>query len=172
MNYVIAVLPNRAEAEAARTALEQENLPVENVNIVGNGFNRIEDYEFLDPKQKSRRQALQMGYWLIPFGFVSGYAFNVQTGYDLVSWAGSLGNHIIGGLFGAIGGAMGSFFIGGGFVDFSSDTNNSPAYRDRLKEGKYIVIVSGPSNQTNKATRILRQHQPDHLQTFVNPTQV
>ncbi|MBE9180570.1 hypothetical protein IQ268_18575 [Oculatella sp. LEGE 06141] len=172
MNYVIAVLPDQTQAEAARTALAQENLPAENINIVGKGFKHLDDYEFLDPKQKSRRQAFRMSYWLIPFGFLSGYAFNVQTGYELISWAGVTGNHIIGGLLGAIGGAMGSFFIGGGFLNFGSDTNNAPSYSDRLKEGKYVVVVSGPPNLTNKATRILRQYQPDHLQTLVSPSQV
>jgi hypothetical protein len=171
MNYVIATLTDQATVEAACAVLKQE-LPPENINVVGNGYKRIEDYAFLDPEKRSRQRAYIMAAWLVPFGFISGFAFNVQTGYQLVSWAGSLGNHVIGGLFGAIGGVMGSFFIGGGFVNLSSDNDNSPPYRDRLKAGKYLVIVNGAPNITNKASRILRQIKAENIQTLVDAARV
>ena len=55
-----------------------------------------------------------MATWLIPFGFIGGVAFSLSTNLHTFSWAGEIGDRVIGGLLGAIGGAMGSVFIGGG----------------------------------------------------------
>jgi hypothetical protein len=63
----------------------------------------------LDPNEEAQKQTKRLAYWTIPFGFAAGYAFNVQTGIELFEWAGSLGNHIIGGLFGAIAGEWVAF---------------------------------------------------------------
>lgn len=167
MNYVVAVLPDRIKAEAAYEALKQDEVPTDTITIVGKGYQDISAYDFLDPQKQSRNRALVMGTWLVPFGFVSGYAFNVQTGYQLFSWAGAFGNHVIGGLFGALGGVMGSFFIGGGLLSFGSD-NNEPSYRKPLKAGKYLIIVKGQANLINKATRVLRELKPENLRSIVD----
>ncbi|GEM_PF-4957964 len=50
-----------------------------------------------------------MASWLVPFGFAAGYTFSLITGLDTFAWAGTIGNRVIGGLLGAISGAMGSF---------------------------------------------------------------
>jgi hypothetical protein len=169
INYVIAVLPDRLQAEAAYVALEKENIPTEQVSILGKGYKTADEFGFIDPKQPARRQALLMSYWLVPFGFFAGVAFSVATQYDLFHWAGMLGNHIIGGVFGAIAGAMGSFFTGGSAGLISGGGDALP-YRNRLSEGKYIVVVKGAANLTNKATRILRQFNPESLQGYVDPS--
>lgn len=38
MNYLVAVLPDRIQAEAAYSALEKENLSIAQVTILGNGY--------------------------------------------------------------------------------------------------------------------------------------
>ena len=169
MNYVIAVLPDRIQAEAAYSLLEKEGLPMQQVSILGKGYKTADEYGFIDPSQPARKQARLMAFWLVPFGFVAGVAFNLSTQYQLVSWAGALGNQLIGGLLGAIAGAMGSFFVGGG-VGLSAGSGDALPYRNRLKAGKYIVVVSGPPNITNKATSLLRSFNPESLQGYVDPT--
>jgi hypothetical protein len=170
-NYVIAVLPDRIQAEAASVALEKEDIPTPQISILGKGYKTADEFGFIDPKQPARRQALLMSYWLVPFGFLAGVAFSVSTQYDLFHWAGMLGNHLIGGLFGAIGGAMGSFFVGGS-VGLTSGSGDALPYRNRLQQGKYIVVVKGAPNLTNKATRILKTFSPESLQGYVDPTRV
>lgn len=144
---------------------------MEQVSIVGTGYKSIDEYGFLDPKQTARRQAFLMSYWLVPFGFVAGYAFNSLTEFELFPWAGSLGNHVIGGFFGAIAGAMGSFFIGGG-VTLSFGSDDTPPYRKCLKTGKYLLVVSGQPNITNRAARILKQFDSENIQAYVDPGSV
>jgi hypothetical protein len=106
-----------------------------------------------------------MAYWLVPFGFAAGYAFNLITGLDTLDWAGEPGNHIVGGLLGALGGAMGSFFVGGG-VGLALGSGDALPYRNRLNEGKYLVVVQGTEALKNRATTILQQFNPESLQSY------
>lgn len=170
MNYLIAVLPDRIQAEAAYSALEKAGLPLENITILGRGYKSADEFGLIDPQQPARRMAKLMAYWLVPFGFIGGYAFNLLTDFQLFDWAGAQGNHIIGGFFGAIAGAMGSFFIGGG-TGAAVGSGDALPYRNRLKAGKYLVVVMGPANLTNQATRILKQFNPENLQGYAAPSQ-
>ncbi|MBF2078980.1 MAG: hypothetical protein IGR76_10795 [Synechococcales cyanobacterium T60_A2020_003] len=167
MNYVIAVLPDRIQAESAYTALEAEGLPMKQVAILGKGYQTADEFGFLEPGKQARRQARLMSFWLVPFGFIGGVAFNMSTQYDLFDWAGRLGNEVIGGIFGAIAGAMGSFFVGGG-VGLSSGSGDALPYRNRLSRGKYLVVVSGAPNITNQATKILKGFNPENIQGYVD----
>ncbi len=171
MNYVIAVVANRSEAEAAYAQLEKEGMPISQVSIIGDGYKTADEFGFIDPKKPARKQAKLMAMWLVPFGFIGGWLFNVSTQYQLVPAVGTLGNHVIGGLLGAVAGAMGSFFVGGG-IGLSVGSGDALPYRNFLKEGKYIVVVNGAPNVTNKATRILRQLNPLNLQGYIDPTAI
>lgn len=168
MNYVVAILPDRIQAEAAYSALEAANLPMSQVSILGRGYKSADEYGFLDPKKPARKQALLMATWLVPFGFIAGVAFNLATAYQLVPSAGVLGNQMIGGFLGAIAGAMGSFFVGGG-TGLVFGGGDALPYRNRLKAGKYLVVVKGQPNLTNQATKILKQFDPENIQGYVEP---
>jgi hypothetical protein len=168
MNYVIAVFADRIQAEAAYSELEKAEIPLPQVSIIGKGYKSADEFGFIDPKIPARKQAKLMALWLVPFGFIGGWLFNVATQYQLVPAAGSLGNQVIGGFLGAIAGAMGSFFVGGG-VGLTLGSGDALPYRNLLKEGKYLVIASGAANVTNKATRVLRQLEPENLQGYIDP---
>ena len=106
-----------------------------------------------------------MAYWLVPFGFAGGYVFNLITGLDTLDWAGEPGNHIVGGILGAIGGAMGSIFVGGG-VGLTTGSGDALPYRNRLNEGKYLVVVKGSELIQQKAATILTRFNPENLQGY------
>ncbi len=169
MNYLIAVFPDRITAEAAYTALEGANLPMEQVTILGRGYKTADEFGLIDPNQKAREQAKLMAFWLVPFGFVAGFTFNAITHINLFSWTNELGNHLLGGLFGAIGGGMGSVFVGGG-VGISSGSGDALPYRNRLNAGKYLVAVKGSKAIQQRATAILETCQPEHLQGYFELT--
>lgn len=171
MNYVIAVLADRIQAEAAYSELEKAELPMQQVSILGNGYKTADEFGFIDPKKTARKQAQWMALWLVPFGFVGGLLFNLSTQYQLVPAAGVLGNQILGGLLGAVAGVMGSFFVGGG-AGLTTGSGDAFPYHNRLKEGKYLVVVSGAPNITNKGARVLRQLDPESLQSYIDPTRV
>ena len=166
MNYLIAVLKDRIEAEEAYSALEREGLPMNKVSILGKGYKSADEFGLIDPNLEAKKQAKRLAFWTIPFGFIAGFAFNLQTGLEIVHWAGSLGNHIIGGIFGAIAGAMGSFFVGGG-VGLAFSSGDALPYRNRLNQGKYLIVVKGSESLTQQATPILRQFNPEAIQGYV-----
>ncbi len=165
MNYTIAVLPDRIKAEAAYTALEKANIPQSQLSILGKGYKTADEFGLIDPNQQAKQRAIRMAYLLVPFGFASGYAFNLVTGLDNLDWAGEPGNHIVGGILGAIAGAMGSIFVGGG-VGLTSGSGDALPYRNRLNAGKYLVVVQGSKLLQQKASDILRGFKPEMLQGY------
>ncbi len=171
MNYLVAVLRDRIQAEAAYSALEKEGLPLDKVAILGRGYKTADEFGLIDPSIQASKQTKGLASWLVPFGFVAGYVFNVLSGLETFPWAGPLGNHIIGGLLGAAAGGMGSFFVGGG-VGISVGSGDALPYRNRLNEGKYLVVVKGSTSLTDQARRTLRQFEPESLQGYLDPNSV
>jgi hypothetical protein len=165
MNYLIAVLSDRIQAEEAYTLLEKANIPTQQISIVGKGYKTADEFGFIDPNAEAKKSAKRMAYWLIPFGFFGGFTFDAITTIDTFGWAGEPFNHIIGGILGAIGGAMGSFFIGGG-AGLIEGSGDALPYRNRLNAGKYLVVVEGNEQIKKEATTILRQLNPENLQGY------
>ncbi len=164
MNYLVAVLSDRIQAEEAYTALEKEGVPTEQVDILGNGYKSADEYGLIDPTQQARKGAIREAYWLVPFGFAAGYVFNLLTGIEIFP-IGGLGNHLIGGLLGAASGALGAFLVGGG-VGLTVGSGDALPYRNRLNEGKYLIVVKGKEELTRQATRVLRSFEPENIQGY------
>lgn len=165
MNYLVAVLPNRLDAEEAYTVLEKAGFPSQGVSILGTGYKSADEFGFLSPNIQAKKRAQLMAIWVVPFGFVAGFAFNSITKIDIISTVGDLGNHIIGGIFGAIAGAMGSIFVGGG-VGLSTGSGDALPYRNRLNAGKYLIVVQGTEQQVNEAIPLLQKFKPEEMQGY------
>lgn len=165
MNYLVAVLSDRFQAEAAYTALERAELPLENIAILGKGYRSADEYGLVDPAQPARQQINLLAIWTIPFGFAAGVAFNSLTGIEIVG--SPIGDRLLGGLLGALAGAMGSFFVGGG-VGASVGAGDALSYRNRLNAGQYLIIVEGDRTLFQSATAILRQFEPETLQGYAD----
>jgi hypothetical protein len=168
MNYLVAVLSNRRQAEAAYSALEEAGLPTEQISILGEGYQSADEFGFIEPNQQAKKQSKRLINWLIPFGFVAGYAFNLLTGITIFEGLGSVGNHIIGGFLGAASGALGALFVGGG-VGWTTGSGDALAYRNRLNAGKYLIVTQGTDAIVREATRVLRQFEPENIQGYVEP---
>jgi hypothetical protein len=166
MNYLVAVLPDRIKAEEAYSALEKAGLSMDKVAILGRGYKSADEYGLIDPNEQARKQARLMAIWLVPFGFAAGFTFSLITNLNtFTAWAGEFGDHFIGGLLGAIAGAMGSVFVGGG-VGLLVGGGDALPYRNRLNEGKYLIVVNGSETLTRKATSVLREFDPENLQGY------
>ena len=166
MNYLIAVLPDRFKAEEAYTVLEKAGIPLSKIAIAGKGYKTADELGLYDPKQQARKKARFMAYWLIPFGFIGGYVFNQITGLHNLDWAGEPGNHIVGGILGALAGAMGSVFVGGG-VGWATDTKGDTVpYRDYLDANKYLVLVEDLGGLGDRAIPILTKLSPENLASY------
>ncbi|MGL6283382.1 MAG: hypothetical protein ACRC2J_13350 [Microcoleaceae cyanobacterium] len=168
MNYLVAVLGDRIQAEAAYSALEADDLPMTQINILGRGYKTADEYGLIDPQEAARTQAIRMVVWLIPFGFFAGVGFSLSTGLNTFGWAGEIGNHVIGGLLASMGGAMGGLFVGGG-VGLILGSGDAMPYRNRLNAGKYLIVVAGSEVLLRQATPILRKFRPENLQAYTTP---
>lgn len=166
MNYLIAVYEDRIAAEQAYTTLEETEIPQQDITILGKGYKSADEFGFIDPAVVGRKQAKLMAYWLVPFGFFGGFVFDYITGLNTFDWAGEPGNHIVGGFAGAIGGAMGSFFVGNS-IGAATGSGDALPYRNRLNAGQYLVIYRYEvGTYRDLATRILRENNPDTLQGY------
>lgn len=165
MNYLVAVLRDRIQAEAAYSALEKDGFPKQQVDILGKGYKSADEYGLIDPNQQARQGAKRLVYWLLPFGFVAGFAFNVLTGIEVLPAIGQLGNHILGGVLGAASGALGAYVVGGG-VGLTVGSGDALPYRNRLAAGKYLIVVRGTENLIQQATRVLNQFEPENIQGY------
>lgn len=165
MNYLVAVLSDRIQAEEAYTALEKEGVPTGQVTILGRGYKSADEFGLIDPNEEAKKQTQLMAFWLVPFGFVAGLTFNFLTGLNTFPWAGGVGNILIGGLLGAGAGAMGSIFAGGG-TGLVFGSGDALPYRNRLNAGKYLIVVKGTESVTRQATRILRSFEPENIQGY------
>ncbi|MBP0021890.1 MAG: hypothetical protein J7647_30580 [Cyanobacteria bacterium SBLK] len=159
MSYLIAVVRDRISAEEAYVALEKGGISTDLLTIVGQGYRSADEFGLIDPGQQAKKQALFMAAWLIPFGFAAGFTFNAIAHTNVFTWTGQVGNNILGGLLGAMGGTMGSIFVGGG-VGLSQGSGDALPYRNRLQEGNYLVVVQGSTPTQNKALSILRELNP------------
>lgn len=168
MNYLVAVLPDRTQAEAAYSALEKEGLPNDGINILGDGYQSADEYGLIDPHVQASKEIKRELFWLLGFGFVAGYAFNWLTGIEIFSTLPPIGNHILGGIFGAGAGALGAYFSGGA-VGLTIGSGDALPYRNRLNAGKYLVIVKGTGELIDRATRVLRQFEPENIQGYSEP---
>jgi hypothetical protein len=171
MNYLVAVLTDRIQAEEAYSALEKEGLPMDKIAILGKGYKSADEYGLIDPNDQARKQVRLMASWLVPFGFVGGACFNVITGLDTFAWAGEIGSPLIAGVLGALSGLMGSVFVGGG-VGLVVGGGDALPYRNRLNAGKYLIVVKGSETLTRQAKRVLQQFEPENMQGYVEPGQV
>lgn len=166
--YLIAVLEDRIKAEEVYSALEIADLPMGNIAILGRGYKTADEYGLINPSQEAWKQIKLMAFWLIPFGFGAGFLFDAITGLETFPWVGQLGNQILGGILGAGSGALGSFFVGGG-VGIAFGGGDATAYRNRLNDGKYLVVVKGSEGLINQATRIMRPYKPENIQGYTMP---
>lgn len=165
MNYLVAVLSDRIQAEAAYTALEKEGVALNQVSILGKGYKSADEFGLIDPNEQAKNQTQLMSFWLVPFGFIAGVVFNRLTALNTFPWAGDIGNAIIGGLLGAGAGAMGSIFAGGG-TGLVFGSGDALPYRNRLNAGKYLIVVKGTETVTRQATSILRRFDPENIQGY------
>lgn len=169
MNYLIAVLSDRIQAEAAYSALETAGLASGQIDILGNGYQSADDYGLINPTAAASKEVKRELYWLVSFGFLAGYAFNWLTAIEILPTLSPIGNHIIGGIFGAAAGGLGAY-LSGGTIGLTVGSGDALPYRNRLNAGKYLIIVHGTDKLTLQATRVLRQFEPENIQGYSEPS--
>jgi hypothetical protein len=170
MNYLIAVLSDRLKAEEAYSALARNNLPMQKLTILGDGYQSADEFGLIHPNQSAEKRSQRLSYGLVPFGFAAGYFFNLLTGIEIVAGTSPIFNHMIGGVFGAVAGALGALLVGGA-VGWTIGSGDALAYRNRLNAGKYLIVAQGTDAVIQQAAGILRQFNPENLQGYTAPVE-
>ena len=168
MNYLVTVLENKQQAEEAYSVLQQDGIAPEEITILGQGYQSADEFGLIDPNLQAGKRAKKLAYMLVPFGFIAGYAFNILTGIHLFSFTNSVTEHLIGGILGAGSGWLGAIIVGGG-VGLTTGSGDALTYRNRLNEGKYIIVTKGTDSLIRQATRLLRQYEPEYIQGYEEP---
>lgn len=168
MNYLVTVLANKQQAEEAYSVLQKDGISEDKVTILGKDYQSADEFGLIDPNKQASKRASKLAYGLIPFGFAAGYAFNVLTGIQLFSFTNAFAEHIIGGVLGAASGLLGAILVGGG-VGLTTGSGDALTYRNRLNAGQYIIIAKGSDSLIRRATRLLRQFEPEFIQGYEEP---
>lgn len=168
MNYLVAVLDNKQQAEEAYAVLKNDGIPPEKVTILGEGYQSADEFGLINPNRQAGKGAKKLAYWLVPFGFAAGYAFNVLAGTAIFSFTNAFAEHIIGGILGAASGLLGAVFVGGG-VGLTVGSGDALTYRNRLNEGRYIIVAKGADSLIRQATALLRPFEPEYIQGYTEP---
>lgn len=168
MNYLVAILANKQQAEAAYSKLQQDGIPTDKVTILGEGYQSADDFGLINPNRQASKRVKKLAYWLVPFGFAAGYLFNLLTSIEIFSFVSAVINHIIGGILGAASGLLGAIIVGGG-VGLTLGSGDALTYRNRLNAGKYIIVTQGTDSIILQATKLLRQFEPEYLQGYKEP---
>jgi len=168
MNYLIVVLSDRIQAEAAYTSLEKAGIPLSQISILGRGYKSADEFGFINPEQPAQKQAQRLLAFTLPLGLICGATFELYTGIRLFPGVGTVINVVLGGLLGAAFGTLGGL-LSGGVVGLTVGSGDALVYRNRLQAGKYILVVKGTEQLTRQATPILRQYDPEKLQGYIEP---
>jgi hypothetical protein len=161
---VVLTFSDRTQAQAAYEKLKASELALARIDLVGTGYQSLQDININDPNQVAWQQATQMLYWIVPFGFAAGFSFNDITHLMILEQASPLVNHFIGGIFGAVASAMGGFTFGGG-GQFLIDREKMP-FKKRLKSGKYLLVAQGTDLLVRQASRVLQGVPSDSFQFY------
>ncbi|MCI3281588.1 hypothetical protein L5470_11490 [Synechococcus sp. PCC 6717] len=162
---LVATVGDRLGAEAIYTRLETDGFPMAKVKLLGRGYKQWSEAGVEDPFATARQQMQRMLLWLVPFGFFAGFTFNQATQIDILPSLNRLDNSLIGGVFGAVAGALGSLTVGGGLKVVIAGRSGTP-FETRLQQGKYLVLIQGSDNEIRRAERLLKAQPLEYLQAY------
>ncbi len=166
MNYLVATFADRIAAERAYTDLETAHFPLEKVSLFGSGYKSSQELQTLyDPFLAARQEMQRMLVWLVPFGFFAGFTFNQVTAIPIIASFNPLNNSILGGIFGAIAGGLGSLTVGGGLKVVLGGQSGVP-FQKRLAQGHYLIAIQASETQIRQAERLLQNLAPLYLQAY------
>ena len=168
MKCLIAVLPNREQAEAAASALRGAKVSDDHLSIIGEGYESAESLGVIEAPNQARIRARQISYWVMSAGFIGGFAFSWLNGIEVIPNAAAIINHTLSGWIGAGAGALISAIVGGPLGWTSS--GDALSLRNSLESGKYILSVQGDAKQMKDLSRTLGQFQPEKVQLFAVPS--
>lgn len=153
----VGVYPDRTLAEAALLALEQANIPLARVSLIGGeteaheaalGHYALPEFVEQDMQHQGEREGIWLGGL---FGLLLGFGTFFLPGFGVLVVLGPLAG-LLGGM--GLGAAMGDVTGELTFRDIAAD------YRDRLVAGNFLVIVHCTEAEAPGVKKVLESTQP------------
>lgn len=166
MAYLVAVLSDKSQAEAAYSALEREGLTSDRINILGKEFNDNDRFGIIDPIETVREEATQKLYLMVPIGFILAAGLTWATGMIFTDRLAAMGNYLLAGFFGALAGGIAAYLKSTSAG--SIDADKTLPLRNRLDAGKYLVVIKDADGSDDRFTNLLNQFQPETIENIQN----
>jgi hypothetical protein len=167
IQYLIASFSNRQQAESAYSQLKSASFDLEEIWLASPGDTTLDKADIFDPTQALWQRTWRMMLWIIPFGFIAGFAFHLSTQLPIWEGGSPLANHCLGGLFGAIAGTLGGFNFGGG-TQLLFDKSKR-LLKQRLMSGEHLLIARGSDLFIRQVNRELQYISKEKIDLYEAP---
>jgi hypothetical protein len=163
LNAVVAVYGTHTQAEDAVKELQRAGFDMKTLSIIGKGYHTDEHvvgYYNTGDRMKywGKMGAFWGGFW----GLLLGSAFFAIPGIGPVLVAGPVVAWIVGALEGAV--VVGGLsVIGAGLYGMGIPKDSVLTYETAIKSDKFLLLVHGTSQETEKARNVLETTGADSL---------
>ena len=160
---VVGVYDVLSKAEDAIRSLDRSRFPIKQVSIVAKDLESERDVHGYVNAGDIAKGSAGTAAWLGGlFGILFGVAFLWVPGFGPLFVAGPLSAALLGGVEGALVGAAGGGLLGALF-GWGVSRQHILKYEERVKGGKYLVIVHGSPDQVEVARGVLQETEPEEL---------
>jgi uncharacterized membrane protein len=161
----IAIYESHEQAEEAVRRLQSTGFDMKNLSIVGKDYELQErPIGFVNTGDRMWSWGQLGAFWGAIWGLLFGSAMLVIPGIGHVMFAGwlvaALEGAVLGGAFGALGGALSS-------IGIPDDT--VVEYEAEIRAGKFMLIAHGSEVEVERARRLLEGTATMRLQTYTAP---
>ncbi|RAM50003.1 MAG: 2-oxobutyrate oxidase [Hapalosiphonaceae cyanobacterium JJU2] len=164
----IAVYDSMSKAEEAVSALERDGFSIDRVSIITqNQESEKEVHRHTGKVVNATMLGATTGIWAgWLFGVLAGAAFIWVPGVGPTLIIGHLASTaLLGGIEGAVAGAVGGGVLGT-LTGWGISTQHVLKYEEKLKDGKYLVIVHGSAEEVKLAQNILANTNAEELSAY------
>jgi len=163
---IVAAYRSHAEAEVAVHGLFDGGMPIDQISLIGRDFEAKKDIEGFYRPADVDLDGARTGAWVGGiFGLMLG-----TLGFFAIPAIGPL--MVLGPLAGIIAGRIGGAEIGdlvNGLVISGIPHDQALKYQERLKDGEFLIVAHGDSDEMTTAHKILNNTATTDLKSHVRP---
>jgi uncharacterized membrane protein len=167
-NAVVAIYKSHDEVEAAIEELRQSGFDLKKLSVVGRDDHTVEHVVgYYNAGDRMKHWGKLGAFWGGLWGLLLGSALFLIPGIGPLLVAGPLVGMIVGGLEGAMGGAVvagGLSALGAGLYSMGIPKDSILEYETAVKSGKYVLIAHGSDVETVHAREIISRTNPEALE--------
>ena len=166
---VVGVYDVVSKAENAIQSLDRAGFPIKQVSIVAKDLESEREVHGYVTACDIAKGSAGTAAWLGGFfGILFGAAFLWVPGFGPLLVAGPLSAALLGGVEGALIAATGGGLLGA-LIGWGVSRQHILKYEERVKGGKYLVIVHGSPDQVEDARAVLQSTGPEELNVHREP---